>query len=651
MHKGNRKHAIRQPTDRNRPPRTQAQDRQVFDSFSNPFARLGFGQPNLMEASEYPITRITQDYAKLQSMYRNDWIASRVIDTIPEDMTKNWYSIVSQIQPDQIKAYETTERRTHLKQRILEGLKWGRLFGGAAGVIAIDGQEDMLDQPLDLRLVMPGSFKGLIVADRWSGIYPDGRLVTDINDPDYGLPEYYTFALSDTGRGSGVRVHHSRVVRFTGRELPYIERMSENYWGMSEIEHIFTELNKRNTSSENIAQLIFQANIRTYKMADLGQMLMTADARTQRELYATLAMQNFLQSNMGMNVMDKEDDLQTTQYAFTGVSDVYEMFMLDIAGAAEIPVTKLFGRSPAGMNATGESDLTNYYDKIRQEQEAFLRPVIEKLMPVIALSTWGAIPDDIDFEFNPVGNTTEQERASLIQQSSAAIVSVFQSGIISQQTALRELKQSGAQYGMWNAITDADIDNADDGTGAMFDELGMPGPYEPEEPKEPDEPEEDGPTADTADTLDYPGQKRKNGQFAEGKMPGGGKQSGSGKKGQNSEPSATGANKLQRGFTPSQRKEHETHRKEQYPDLSPKQYEQRGIDLCQQPVGGDIDGFLDSDGNIVRYRKSTNEFAKGHPQRGLMTLYKPKSSAENGYQYFLKQKEKARKSIAKGKTR
>ena len=489
MHKGNRKHAIRQPTDRNRPPRTQAQDRQVFDSYSNPFARLGFGQPNLMEASEYPITRITQDYAKLQSMYRNDWIASRVIDTIPEDMTKNWYSLVSQIQPDQIKAYETTERRTHLKQRILEGLKWGRLFGGAAGVIAIDGQEDMLDQPLDLRLVMPGSFKGLIVADRWSGIYPDGSLVTDINDPDYGLPEYYTFALSDSGQGSGVRVHHSRVVRFTGRELPYIERMSENYWGMSEIEHIFTELNKRNTSSENIAQLIFQANIRTYKMADLGQMLMTTDVRTQRELYATLAMQNFLQSNMGMNVMDKEDDLQTTQYAFTGVSDVYEMFMLDIAGAAEIPVTKLFGRSPAGMNATGESDLTNYYDKIRQEQEAFLRPVIEKLMPVIALSTWGAIPDDIDFEFNPVGNTTEEKRADLIMKTTGSILQAFTGGILSPKAAAEELRKAGAQYGIFQALTDERIARMDDSTGAEFDEIGMeppePEPPEPEPPRIP----------------------------------------------------------------------------------------------------------------------------------------------------------------------
>lgn len=479
MSRKNRQRATaRQPT-ASQTPNNRRQS--TFDSFSNPFARLGFGQPNLLETAEYPITRMTQDYAKLNAMYRNDWIASRVIDTIPEDMTKNWYSITSQMQPDQIKAYETTERKTHLKQRVLEGLKWGRLFGGAAGIIVIDGQEDMLDQPLDYRLIMPGSFKGLIVADRWSGVYPDSYIVQDINDPDYGYPEYYTFAMSESALASGVRVHHSRVVRFTGRELPYIERMSENYWGLSEIEHIYTELNKRNTSSENIAQLIFQANVRTYKMADLGQMLMTTDPRTQRELYATLAMQNFLQSNMGMNVMDKEDDLQTSQYTFTGVSDVYEMFMLDIAGAAEIPVTKLFGRSPAGMNATGESDLTNYYDKIRQEQEAFLRPVIERLMPIIALSTWGAIPDDIDFEFNPVGNVTEEKRADLIMKTTGSIMSVYNGGVLSPQATAEELRKAGAQYGIFQSLTDERIARMSDETGDSFDELGM----EPEETANP----------------------------------------------------------------------------------------------------------------------------------------------------------------------
>lgn len=444
------------------------------DSFSNPFARLGFGQPNLLEAAEYPTTRMTQNYPLLNSLYRNDWIATKIIDVIPEDMTKNWYRLTSQVQPDKLEELATVERRSHIRRRILEGLRWGRLFGGAAGIMVIEGQEHMLEEPLDLNLIMPGQFKGLIIADRWSGVYPDSSLVQDISDPDFGTPEFYNFSMSETEIANGIRVHHSRVVRFTGRELPYVERISESYWGMSELEHVYTELNKRNTSSANIAQLIFQANIRTYKMNELGELLVATDAKSQRDLYQTLMMQNFLMSNMGMNVMDKEDDFVTNQYTFSGLNDIYESFMLDIAGAAEIPVTKLFGRSPAGMNATGESDLINYYDKVKQQQESILRPILEKLLPIMCLSTWGVIPDDLNFEFNPIRDSSESERADLMSKYTGAVIQAYQANVVSQKVALKELRQTSSFTGAWSNITDEDIANADDDTNPMFGAEGFP---------------------------------------------------------------------------------------------------------------------------------------------------------------------------------
>ena len=79
----------------------------TLDSFTNPFARLGVGQTNLLEAAEYPLTRLTQNYPLLNSLYRNDWIARRVIDTIPEDMLKNWFVLQSQLTPEQIAQFET----------------------------------------------------------------------------------------------------------------------------------------------------------------------------------------------------------------------------------------------------------------------------------------------------------------------------------------------------------------------------------------------------------------------------------------------------------------------------------------------------------------------------------------------------------------
>lgn len=635
----------------------QGQRRQTNDSFINPFDRLGFGRNNLLSTNEYPITRLTQNYALLNSLYRNDWIAKKIIDSVAEDMTKNWFALQGTLEPQLISAYEKIERKTHVKKAILDGLRWGRLFGGAAGVMVIDGQEDMLEEPLDMRMVVPDSFKGIIIADRWNGVYPSTELVQDLADPDFGLPEYYNFNMADTALDVGsICVHHSRVLRFTGRELPLIERMAETYWGASELEHVFTELNKRNTTSENVANLIFQANVRTYKMSDLGQLLATTNGDLQRQLYQTLQMQNFLMSNMGMNVMDKEDDFQTNQYTFGGLSEIYDAFMNDIAGAAEIPATRLFGRSPAGMNATGESDLSNYYDKVAQLQEAKLRPILEKLLPVLFMSALGAVPDDWDVEFNPVAETSEEEKANLVKQSADAIISVFQSGLISQQTALKELRQSGMAYGMWSNITDEDIENADTETnpeGEMGeDEMGGMMPEEGAEQPEDESNAPDGLQNDITNDafqLDYPGQPRNHGRFGKGKQSG--EEQSSKGKGASGEPSATGANKFQRGFTPSKAARHEKHRQAQYPHLTQKQYEQRGVELCEQPVGGDIDGFIDNAGNVVRYRKSTNELAVGHPQRGLFSLFKPKNSSEAGYEYFLRQKASAERSARRGKKR
>ena len=132
----------------------------------------------------------------------------------------------------------------------------------------IDGHDDILDEPLDYDMVMPGSFKGLLIVDRWSGISVDEELVTDISDPEFGLPKYYT--ITTEGMERGIRVHHSRICRFMGRDLPYLEKLAETYWGASEVEHVYDELKKRDNVSWNMAMLTFMANLRTVKMEGMA---------------------------------------------------------------------------------------------------------------------------------------------------------------------------------------------------------------------------------------------------------------------------------------------------------------------------------------------------------------------------------------------
>lgn len=437
-----------------------AQRAKAQDAFSNALARLGFGTPNLLEGTQYIKQCLTRDYATLNALYRESWIVRRIIDIIPGDMLKNGFHLNTELSPDLLQQFERELRNTQLIDKIRKGLKWGRLYGGALGVMLIKGQGDNLEEPLNYDLILPGDFAGLMVFDRWNGVSPSSELVDDIDDPEYGLPDYYV--VTDTASGLMTRVHHSRCVRFIGNDLPYWEEMSEIYWGASILESVFDELKKRDNVSWNIAQLTFMANLRVLKMSDLGQLLASTDTASQQELYRTLMAQNHIMNNMGMLIMDAADGMETHQYTFGGLAQCYEQFIMDIAGAAEIPVTKLFGRSPSGMDATGESDLQNYYDMIGEKQETLLRPVLNKLLPPLCLSVFGAIPDDLDFDFDPVAEPSDEQRTELAKTGTDIVVSAVNAGLVSPRAGLKELKQQSERTNVWTNITDEDIEKASD---------------------------------------------------------------------------------------------------------------------------------------------------------------------------------------------
>lgn len=430
----------------------------TMDAFSNPAARIGWGTMDLMNGTSYPMTRLTQNYELLTSMYRDNWIIQNIVATVPNDMIRKWYQVKSSITPEQMDQLTKLERKIQLRKRLLLGMYWGRLYGGAVGVILVKGQDD-LSQPLDLDAVLPGSFLGMQILDRWSGVYPEGELVKEPSDPDYGLPAFYTIRDDTTGY-MAARVHHSRIVRFIGRELPWMEQVAELYWGESEIEAIYNEIVRRDNVASNIAALTFRANVNYMETEGLDQLLGTANTEMQRRFWNAMAAQAMMESNFGTRIINKGDAIHNTQYTFTGLPEVYDRVMMDVAGAARIPVTKLFGRSPAGLNSTGESDMQNYYDYIDGLRENELRPVIERLLPLMALSAWGEIPDDLEIDFPPMQTADAKEQAEITERNTNSILAVYQNDLIDAATAQQELQAMGEETGIFSRISDETIEAA-----------------------------------------------------------------------------------------------------------------------------------------------------------------------------------------------
>ena len=436
----------------------------ALDGYSNAAAFLGDDSP-LLASGTYRRSGLTSNTELLTVTYRENWLAKKIIDMPSEDMTRSWYSLSTSMPEEDIKDLKRLEAKHSVKQEITNAIRWARLYGGSIAVIVLRGEEGILDQPLDPDMLLPGCFQGLLILDRAQGIEPSMELVTDLDDPDFGLPMYYTVNLewrveSEEWRANGsaaiqyqqVKIHHSRVLRFIGRELPHMETVAENHWGASELEHIWEELQKRSATSANIAQLVFQANVTTLKMGRFGEHMAFGSEHQQMGILQAIEQENRMRTSYGLQILSAEDAMETHSYSFGGLSEIYEQFMMDMAGAAEIPATKLFGRSPEGMNSTGEMDLRNYYDMIAQLQERMLRPALEKLLPVMAISCWGFVPEDLEIVFEPVMTTSPAERAELVQKLSSDVIEAFKCGLLNQRQALEELKARGEELGVYTKV-------------------------------------------------------------------------------------------------------------------------------------------------------------------------------------------------------
>lgn len=434
----------------------------VTDAFTNQPARTGFGTSNLLEATEYPLTRLSRNYILMQSLYRSNWIARKVVDCVAEDMMKHWVRFDSDLDPKKIKKFDRAIRTTATRTKLTDAIKWARLFGGAGAVMMIAGDEGRLDKPLDPDDVGPGEYRGLLVFDRWSGISPGATMIYDLDNPvEFDLPETY---LVTTEGGQSLTVHHSRVLRFCGRGLPHWEWQAEQRWGISEYEVIFEELKKRDNTSANIASLVFRANILALRQKDLSQLLtgLGASPQAQKNFNASLQAQVTLMSNQGLMILPEEGGLEQHTYAFSGISEVYHEFMLDICGAAEIPMSRLFGRSASGLAGTNEGDEHAYYDTIAQKQSRDLDGPLDKLFPIIAMSEWGKVPDDFDYSYNSARSMSAEEKGNLAAIKSTPIFESFNSGIIGRKTALQEMQGLTDETGMFSNIDQDTIDEADD---------------------------------------------------------------------------------------------------------------------------------------------------------------------------------------------
>lgn len=424
------------------------------DGVRNSLLRIGEGTPNTFNATHYVPQFTSLNRVALEWMYQGSWICGLAVDIPAEDMTREGI----EVKCDDVTLNRDIDAefdRYRVWSSLDEAIKWSRLYGGAIAAIMIDGAD--MSQPLGD--VAKGTFRGLYVFDRWQ-IEPSIELVQDLG-PDFGKPVFYRVIDEQCGiKIKGDRIHHSRVIRLEGVKMPHFIRRTYQGWGASILERIAPRVAAFDLASEGAAQLVSKAHLRYYKIQGLRDILTNGLAR--KGFLAQMDAVREFQGIEGMTLGDKEDDFQTFSYSFTGLPEILLQFGQQISGAIGIPLVRLFGQSPTGFNATGESDLRIYYDNVKKQQDNALRPGIKRLLSVIYQSLKGERPqEEVAFEFNPLWQMSNEQKSTVASSMTGAVSTALNDGIISPATAMKELRKLSETVGLFSSITDEEIEEAE----------------------------------------------------------------------------------------------------------------------------------------------------------------------------------------------
>jgi len=429
----------------------------TVDSFQNFGLNLGMGTNNALAASTYGFNPTTRNRILLEWMYRGSGFSGLVVDIIPNDMTREGVDVLGDLKPEQIEEIHRAASSLGIMNAACETAKWSRLYGGAIGVILIDGQDP--GTPLREDTIKKGQFKGIKVFDRW-WITPSVNDLVSEYGPNMGLPKFYTIAADAPGLRNKT-VHYSRVLRMTGLDLPYNQQIAEDLWGESVLERLFDRMVMFDSASQGAAQLVYKSAIRTYKVKGMRDLIAAgADAGAMLAAYTEL-MRKF-QGIEGVTLLDAEDDMVIHHtHVQAGISDALMQFGQQISGITQIPLVRLFGQSPAGLNSTGESDLRTYYDNVKNMQNQELREPLLKVYRCLAISLGFKVDGKFNIDFRPLWQMDDTERADYVQKVSQTIYEGEAIGLLKKATALRELKQLGRPTGIFTNITDDEIADAE----------------------------------------------------------------------------------------------------------------------------------------------------------------------------------------------
>ncbi|MFG8133166.1 anti-CBASS protein Acb1 family protein [Pseudomonas aeruginosa] len=424
----------------------------LSDKLMNFVANLGT-ERDKAAGSFYAPVMLTDE--QLLNAYRGAWFPRKVVDIPAKDATRRWRAW--QANKDQIEKIEAEEKRLQVKARTMEALIKARLWGGAA--IFIGTGDIDTSKPLMPDRIKAGGIKYLTVMSRrdLSATEQD----RDVMSPNYGKPKAYRLG------GSAIEIHPSRLVIFTGADIPDQDLASGNQfgWGDSVLQAVFEAIQQIDSTMANVASLIFEAKVDIIRVPDFMQGM--NDKEYEKKLLERFRLAATAKGINGCLLLDKEEEYDSKSANFGTLPDIMDRFMQAGCGAADIPATRMLSQSPAGMNSTGEADTRNYYDRIQSSQELEITPAMSVMDECLIRSALGTRPAEIHYVWNPLWQTTAKERADIGKTTAETIKTIAETKLFPpdalSKAAETLLVENSVMPGLESALEEFGSEVPDDG--------------------------------------------------------------------------------------------------------------------------------------------------------------------------------------------
>lgn len=379
------------------------------------------------------------NWHEVEARYRSSWLARKIVDLPSAEMTRPkraW-----QADDIDIGAVEETERKLGLWAKLEEALRLGRMGGG---LLVIGAMQGAVDQPLRVEALGKNSLQYLHVMCRDDVSL--GPINRDPGSPLFGQPEYYEIV----GTSDMVKLHPSRVIPFKGR---YVPRRGNNdvdaFWGDSELDAVDEAIRNADTAQNGLASLILEAKVDIWGIPDLTTSFQTAE--TEAQLIRRFTASNLFKSMHNAVIKDSEDTWETRELNLSNIPEVMNAYIALVAGAASMPATVLLGKSPDGMNATGDGDLQNWDRTLDGWREGQLRPALDYLDEILLRSALGNRPDKLWWDFGALRERSPAEILGEVKLAAEAVKTAIDAGM-PQEPVLESLANAMVESGQFPGL-------------------------------------------------------------------------------------------------------------------------------------------------------------------------------------------------------